>query len=170
MNGREVFEVIIVGAGPAGLCAAMYAGRGMLRTAVLERGVPGGELLNTEWIDDYPGFDHILGRELSARMTTHALKFGADLRQENVETIHRAPRRNLRGLHLGGAHVRGPGGDPHRRRHPHQARGTGRGRVRRPWRVLLRGVRRRVLQGGDHRCHRRGRRGSGGSGLPHAVR
>ncbi len=89
MNGREVFDVIIVGAGPAGLCAAMYAGRGMLKTALLERGVPGGELLNTEWIDDYPGFDHILGRELSAKMTDHALKFGADLRQENVETIHR---------------------------------------------------------------------------------
>jgi thioredoxin reductase (NADPH) len=89
MNGREVFDVIIVGAGPAGLCAAMYAGRGMLKTVLLERGVPGGELLNTEWIDDYPGFDHILGRELSAKMTDHALKFGADLRQETVETIHR---------------------------------------------------------------------------------
>jgi thioredoxin reductase (NADPH) len=89
MNGRELFDVIIVGAGPAGLCAAMYAGRGMLKTALLERGVPGGELLNTEWIDDYPGFDHILGRELSAKMTDHALKFGADLRQETVETIHR---------------------------------------------------------------------------------
>ena len=87
MVGREVFELIIVGAGPAGLCAAMYAGRGMLKTVILERGVPGGELLNTEWIDDYPGFDHILGRDLAARMTEHALKFGADLRQEHVEGI-----------------------------------------------------------------------------------
>jgi len=41
-------DVIIVGAGPAGLCAAMYAGRGMLRSLVIERGVPGGELLHTE--------------------------------------------------------------------------------------------------------------------------
>jgi thioredoxin reductase (NADPH) len=89
MVTRELFELIIVGAGPAGLCAAMYAGRGMLKTVVLERGIPGGELLNTEWIDDYPGFEHILGRDLSARMTEHALKFGADLRQENVETIHK---------------------------------------------------------------------------------
>ena len=56
MTGREGFDLIIVGAGPAGLCAAMYAGRGMLKTALLERGIPGGELLNTEWIDDYPGF------------------------------------------------------------------------------------------------------------------
>lgn len=89
MSGRESFDLIVVGAGPAGLCAAMYAGRGMLKTALLERGVPGGELLNTEWIDDYPGFEHILGRELAAKMADHALKFGADLRQETVESIHR---------------------------------------------------------------------------------
>ena len=55
MSRTEEFEVIIVGAGPAGLCAAMYAGRGMLKAVLLERGIPGGELLNTEWIDDYPG-------------------------------------------------------------------------------------------------------------------
>ena len=85
----EEFDVIIVGGGPAGLCAAMYAGRGMLKTVLLERGVPGGELLNTEWIDDYPGFEHILGRELAQRMTAHAVEFGADIRQENVEAISR---------------------------------------------------------------------------------
>jgi len=49
------YEVIIVGAGPAGMTAALYAGRSMLRTVVLERGAPGGELLNTEMIEDYPG-------------------------------------------------------------------------------------------------------------------
>ena len=89
MSPTEEFELIIVGAGPAGLCAAMYAGRGMLKTVVLERGVPGGELLNTEWVDDYPGFEHILGRELAQRMAAHAVAFGADIRQENVESISR---------------------------------------------------------------------------------
>jgi thioredoxin reductase (NADPH) len=86
---RQEFDLVIVGAGPAGLCAALYAGRGLLRAVVLERGLPGGELLNTEWIDDYPGFEHILGRELAAKMADHAAKFGADIRQENVEAIHR---------------------------------------------------------------------------------
>ncbi len=89
MSRSEEHDLVIVGAGPAGMCAALYAGRGMLDAVVLERGVPGGELLNTEWIDDYPGFEHILGRELSAKMADHAAKFGADIRQENVESISR---------------------------------------------------------------------------------
>ena len=89
MSRSEQHDLIIVGAGPAGLCAAMYAGRGMLDAVVLERGVPGGELLNTEWIDDYPGFEHVLGRELAAKMAAHAAKFGADIRQEHVDGIFR---------------------------------------------------------------------------------
>ena len=81
------WDVIIVGGGPAGLCAAMYAGRGMLRAVLLERGATGGELLNTELIEDYPGFASVKGAELARLMTEHALKFGAELRQENVESI-----------------------------------------------------------------------------------
>jgi thioredoxin reductase (NADPH) len=89
MVRSEELDVVIVGAGPAGLCAALYAGRGMLRSVLLERGIPGGELLNTEWIDDYLGFEHILGRELAEKMTSHAVKFGADVRQDTVEAIVR---------------------------------------------------------------------------------
>ncbi len=89
MRRSEEHDLVIVGAGPAGLCAALYAGRGMLDAVVLERGQPGGELLNTEWIDDYIGFQHILGRELAAKMADHAAKFGADIRQENVESVSR---------------------------------------------------------------------------------
>lgn len=73
------FEVIIIGAGPAGLCAGMYCGRSMLKTAVLEQGLPGGELLNTEVIEDYIGFEHILGSELAEKFQSHAVKFGMDL-------------------------------------------------------------------------------------------
>ncbi|HET6779395.1 MAG TPA: thioredoxin-disulfide reductase [Gemmatimonadales bacterium] len=89
MIRSEERDVVIVGAGPAGLCAALYAGRGLLRSVLLERGVPGGELLNTEWIDDYPGFEHVLGRQLADLMTAHAVKFGADIRQDTVESIVR---------------------------------------------------------------------------------
>ncbi|HWA40007.1 MAG TPA: thioredoxin-disulfide reductase [Gemmatimonadales bacterium] len=80
-------DTIIVGAGPAGLCAGMYAGRGMLNAVVLERGLPGGELLNTEKIEDYPGFESILGRELAQKFADHALKFGAVIKQEVVEAV-----------------------------------------------------------------------------------
>jgi thioredoxin reductase (NADPH) len=89
MSSPPPLDLIIVGAGPAGLCAALYAGRGMLNAVVLERGLPGGELLNTEKIEDYPGFPSILGPELAERMTAHAKAFGADIRTENVEGIFR---------------------------------------------------------------------------------
>lgn len=74
------YDVVIVGAGPAGMCAGMYAGRSMLQTVVLERGFPGGELLNTELIEDYPGFETILGHELAQKFADHAAKFGAEFR------------------------------------------------------------------------------------------
>lgn len=89
MTTHEEFDLIIVGAGPAGLCAAMYAGRGMIRAVTLERGAPGGELLNTELIEDYPGFESVTGWDLAQKMTEHAKKFGADIRTEAVETIRR---------------------------------------------------------------------------------
>jgi thioredoxin reductase (NADPH) len=83
------FDLIIVGGGPAGLCAAMYAGRGMLNAVLLERGIPGGELLNTEKIEDYPGFITVGGPELAEKMTEHAKAFGADIRTETVDGIYR---------------------------------------------------------------------------------
>ena len=74
------YDVVIVGAGPAGMCAGMYAGRSMLKSVVLERGFPGGELLNTEVIEDYPGFEHVLGHELAQKFADHAAKFGAEFK------------------------------------------------------------------------------------------
>ncbi|HLZ07803.1 MAG TPA: FAD-dependent oxidoreductase, partial [Chloroflexota bacterium] len=84
------YDVVIVGAGPAGMCAGMYAGRSMLKTVVLERGFPGGELLNTELIEDYPGFEKILGHELAQRFADHAGKFGAEFR--NGVTVERVTK------------------------------------------------------------------------------
>jgi thioredoxin reductase (NADPH) len=55
----------------------------------LERGIPGGELLNTELIEDYIGFESILGRDLAEKMAEHAKKFGAEIRQETVEAIEK---------------------------------------------------------------------------------
>ncbi|HLZ45363.1 MAG TPA: thioredoxin-disulfide reductase [Gemmatimonadales bacterium] len=84
------YDVVIVGAGPAGLCAAMYAGRGMLRALTIERGAPGGELLNTDLIEDYIGFESIKGWELAQKMTEHAKRFGAEIVTDTVDRIHKA--------------------------------------------------------------------------------
>jgi thioredoxin reductase (NADPH) len=86
------YEVVIIGAGPAGMCAGLYAGRSMLRSVVLERGFPGGELLNTEVIEDYIGFEHILGHELATKFQSHAEKFGAEIRTSTpVHAVERRP-------------------------------------------------------------------------------
>ena len=81
------YDTIIVGAGPAGLTAALYAGRSKLRATVLERGAPGGQLLNTKDIEDYPGFEHVGGPELAVKMQEHAEKFGAEFVTDGVEAI-----------------------------------------------------------------------------------
>ncbi|MEO7501086.1 MAG: thioredoxin-disulfide reductase [Gemmatimonadaceae bacterium] len=87
MPDTPEYDVIIVGAGPAGMTAALYAGRSMLRAIVLERGISGGELLNTEIIEDYPGFEHIEGWDLAQKFESHAKKFGAEFVQETVLTL-----------------------------------------------------------------------------------
>src|SRR5256714_602960 len=84
-------DVVSVGAGPAGLCAALYAGRGMLKALTIERGAPGGELLNTDLIEDYIGFESIKGRELAVKFAEHAKKFGAELVTDTVEKVRKAP-------------------------------------------------------------------------------
>ena len=76
----DVYDVVIIGGGPAGLAAAVYAGRARLKTVVLERGAPGGQIALTNVVENYPGIDTIGGMELADAMLKHAEKYGAELK------------------------------------------------------------------------------------------
>lgn len=73
-------DVVIIGAGPAGLGAAVYTGRALMRTAVLEKLIVGGQIIEAYDVDNYPGFpDGVTGPELIDRMVTHAKKFDVEI-------------------------------------------------------------------------------------------
>ena len=84
---EKVYDVVIIGAGPAGMTAAVYTSRANLSTLMLERGMPGGQMANTEEVENYPGFETILGPELSTKMFEHAKKFGAEYAYGDVKEI-----------------------------------------------------------------------------------
>jgi thioredoxin reductase (NADPH) len=82
------YDVVIVGGGPAGLAAGLYTARMNLKAVLVDRGALGGQLLNTELIEDYPGIETILGSELATKMGDHARKFGLEIRDfEPVKEI-----------------------------------------------------------------------------------
>ena len=87
MSEEKIYDVVIAGAGPAGMTAAVYTSRGGLSTIMIERGIPGGQMANTEDVENYPGFDHILGPELSTKMFEHAKKFGAEYGYGDIKEI-----------------------------------------------------------------------------------
>src|SRR5699024_8050936 len=87
MTEEHIYDVIILGAGPAGMTAAVYASRADLDTLMLERGVPGGQMADTEDVETYPGFENILGQELSTKMSDHAKKFGAVYAYGDVKNV-----------------------------------------------------------------------------------
>jgi thioredoxin reductase (NADPH) len=85
------FDIAIIGGGPAGLTAALYAGRNRERAVMLEGKAPGGQLLNTELIEDYPGFMSILGGDLATVMEQQASHFGTELVRSEVRAIKVLP-------------------------------------------------------------------------------
>jgi len=87
VSEEKIYDVIIIGAGPAGMTAAVYTSRANLSTLMLERGIPGGQMANTEDVENYPGYESILGPDLSNKMFEHAKKFGAEYAYGDVKEI-----------------------------------------------------------------------------------
>jgi len=86
----ETYDVIIVGAGPAGMAAAIYTGRARLKTLILEKGMPGGQILLTDFVENYPGFpEGVVPFELMDNFRKHAEKFGAKIETDEVKEIRK---------------------------------------------------------------------------------
>ncbi len=81
------YDVLIIGGGPAGLAAAIYASRAGLRYALVEQGFPGGQVLNTSEVDNYPGFPEISGMDLGMKWMEHAQKLGMQQIMEEVTDL-----------------------------------------------------------------------------------
>lgn len=87
MSEDKIYDVIIAGAGPAGMTAAVYASRANLSTLMLERGAPGGQMMDTADVENFPGFESVTGPDLSAKMFEHAKKFGAEYAYGDIKEI-----------------------------------------------------------------------------------
>ena len=83
----EKHELVIIGAGPAGMSAAIYGRRAGLDVLVLERGAPGGQINNTDEIENYPGIAHASGPEIADMLKNHALKFSTEIRRVDSSKV-----------------------------------------------------------------------------------
>lgn len=79
------YDLVIIGGGPAGLTAGLYAARARLKVILLEKVIPGGQIIVTDWVENYPGFpDGVSGAELTQRMTEQAKRFGLEIEGNEV--------------------------------------------------------------------------------------
>lgn len=90
-----MYDVAIIGEGPAGMTAAIYATRAGLSTVILERMFSGGQMGETPEIDNYPGFESISGFELADKMSNQAKKLGAEMLRGEVSEIEFSEGNNI---------------------------------------------------------------------------
>ncbi|UCG12194.1 MAG: thioredoxin-disulfide reductase [Deltaproteobacteria bacterium] len=87
MADGDLYDVVIVGGGPGGLTAGIYAMRAALKTVLIEKAVPGGQVAMSDGVENYPGFESITGYELSQRFLQHAQSYGMVVLQEEVVAL-----------------------------------------------------------------------------------
>jgi thioredoxin reductase (NADPH) len=87
MSESEYYDLIVIGGGPGGLTAGMYAMRAALKSVLIEKGVPGGQVAITKGVENYPGFIEISGFELSDKFLQHAKAYGLEVVQQEVVAV-----------------------------------------------------------------------------------
>ncbi|MFA9614825.1 MAG: thioredoxin-disulfide reductase [Deltaproteobacteria bacterium] len=87
MSEVDLYDVVIVGGGPGGLSAGIYAMRAALETILIEKGAAGGQVAISDAVENYPGFEHITGYELSQKFLQHAQSYGMEIVQEEVVAV-----------------------------------------------------------------------------------
>jgi len=82
-----IYDLIIVGGGPGGMTAGIYAMRAALKTVLVEMGAPGGQVNLSDAVENWPGNEHIGGAELSLKMSQHAQSYGLEIRSDEVVAV-----------------------------------------------------------------------------------
>jgi thioredoxin reductase (NADPH) len=87
MNTLDIYDLIIIGGGPGGLTAGIYAKRAALHTVLIERGAPGGQVNNSDEVENWPGIEKISGAELASNFARHAQSYGLEIMAREVECV-----------------------------------------------------------------------------------
>jgi thioredoxin reductase (NADPH) len=87
MANREYYDVIIIGGGPAGLSAAIYALRASMRTVLIEKAAPGGQITLSDEVENYPGFKSINGYDLSEKFLSHAKSYNLEVLSQEATLL-----------------------------------------------------------------------------------
>ncbi len=87
MSETEIYDCLIVGGGPGGLTAGIYAMRAAFKTALIEKGLPGGQMAITKDVENYPGFIEIGGFELCDKFLQYAKRYSLEIIQDEVVSV-----------------------------------------------------------------------------------
>ena len=87
MEQRDLYDLVIIGGGPGGLSAAIYAMRAAMKTVLVEKGITGGQVTMSDEVENYPGFTHISGAELSMKFTQHAQSYELEIISQEVTAL-----------------------------------------------------------------------------------